>query len=493
MSDPAQSPLVDEAPQLEARNLFGVLGFAFFLAWTISVLTNHLLFVNNFGQESIIIERGVFQLASLVMVGISILISYYSAFKSWMTVFFVALIIFSPLAGIAGYFMQMSYAGIVILWFISGLGSSILVMLWGTFLSTLRHNSAILYPAISIGIMAVLIVLNHFLIEVAQVSFVLAFPLISLVFCLLERRARGQNRKTALFSEFKKREDTKLDVQQPVLWRSVLGTLCNCVCLGFALYFMATVGEFSALVVCSIAVIIACLLRSIDYLRKQVLNTRVSLRLIAPYAAICLLPLAFIYNKYWLICCGALIGMSWLLDMVSWSEITEHTRISKTSPAFTIGFDRFGSLLGITIGYLLAYITFGNQITSTLAFPYIPSIIVGALILITMFVFDGHYPYQYDSSGDHKNGKLLLDPHDANNPGPWRSKCIAFSSEHRLTPREEEVLLLLAKGRDTSHIEERLVISSHTVKAHIYNIYKKTEVHSRQELITLIEDFSEEL
>ncbi|WP_442904226.1 helix-turn-helix transcriptional regulator [Gordonibacter sp.] len=35
---------------------------------------------------------------------------------------------------------------------------------------------------------------------------------------------------------------------------------------------------------------------------------------------------------------------------------------------------------------------------------------------------------------------------------------------------------------------EKLIISSHTAKAHIYNIYQKTGVHSRQELMDLVED-----
>ena len=46
----------------------------------------------------------------------------------------------------------------------------------------------------------------------------------------------------------------------------------------------------------------------------------------------------------------------------------------------------------------------------------------------------------------------------------------------------------LAKGRNADYITEKLIISSHTAKAHIYNIYQKTGVHSRQELMDLVED-----
>jgi DNA-binding CsgD family transcriptional regulator len=75
--------------------------------------------------------------------------------------------------------------------------------------------------------------------------------------------------------------------------------------------------------------------------------------------------------------------------------------------------------------------------------------------------------------------------------GPWRQKCEAFSNANYLSPREKEVLLLLVKGRNTSYIEDNLFVSGHTVRAHIYNIYKKTNVHSRQELINIVESFDE--
>lgn len=74
--------------------------------------------------------------------------------------------------------------------------------------------------------------------------------------------------------------------------------------------------------------------------------------------------------------------------------------------------------------------------------------------------------------------------------GSWRRNISDFAHYYELTTRQTEVLMLLAKGYSTSKIEEALVISNHTVKAHVYGIYQKTDVHSRQELIELIEQFS---
>lgn len=56
-----------------------------------------------------------------------------------------------------------------------------------------------------------------------------------------------------------------------------------------------------------------------------------------------------------------------------------------------------------------------------------------------------------------------------------------------LTPREVEVFGLLAKGRNAEFIQNALVISNHTVKTHIYNIYRKMDIHSLQELLDLLD------
>jgi DNA-binding NarL/FixJ family response regulator len=58
-----------------------------------------------------------------------------------------------------------------------------------------------------------------------------------------------------------------------------------------------------------------------------------------------------------------------------------------------------------------------------------------------------------------------------------------FVKRYSLTPREAELLDLLEKGFSNSEIGESLYISSHTVKAHIYSIYRKVNVSSRATLL----------
>lgn len=70
----------------------------------------------------------------------------------------------------------------------------------------------------------------------------------------------------------------------------------------------------------------------------------------------------------------------------------------------------------------------------------------------------------------------------------WKQRCQAVGERYKLSDRQQEVLFLMAQGRNAKYIESALVISLSTVQTHIRNIYRKLGVHSRQELLDLIEE-----
>jgi two-component system, NarL family, response regulator LiaR len=57
-----------------------------------------------------------------------------------------------------------------------------------------------------------------------------------------------------------------------------------------------------------------------------------------------------------------------------------------------------------------------------------------------------------------------------------------------LTPREWEVLDLLATGCSMEQVVDELVLSMETVRSHVKNILRKTGAHSRQEAIALADE-----
>ena len=73
----------------------------------------------------------------------------------------------------------------------------------------------------------------------------------------------------------------------------------------------------------------------------------------------------------------------------------------------------------------------------------------------------------------------------------FETACAAVAEKHRLTARETEVFKLLARGRTSPVIQEKLVLSHNTVKTHVRHIYAKLDVHSQQELISMVEEATE--
>lgn len=58
----------------------------------------------------------------------------------------------------------------------------------------------------------------------------------------------------------------------------------------------------------------------------------------------------------------------------------------------------------------------------------------------------------------------------------------------QLTKREKEILKMLKDGASNSHISEGLGVSEHTVKSHLYNIYRKIGARNRREASRWLKD-----
>ncbi|MBX9034902.1 helix-turn-helix transcriptional regulator [Gordonibacter massiliensis (ex Traore et al. 2017)] len=67
----------------------------------------------------------------------------------------------------------------------------------------------------------------------------------------------------------------------------------------------------------------------------------------------------------------------------------------------------------------------------------------------------------------------------------WR--CAKVARLYGLTHREEEVLGCLTKGMTKTQVQEDLCISEGTARTHIQHVYKKLGVHSREEMIDIVE------
>ncbi len=70
-------------------------------------------------------------------------------------------------------------------------------------------------------------------------------------------------------------------------------------------------------------------------------------------------------------------------------------------------------------------------------------------------------------------------------------KLDSFETKWRLSKRESEIFELLLAGKKRTMIEAECGLSEGTVKTHISNIYRKLDVHSKNEMVDLFEGYED--
>ena len=82
--------------------------------------------------------------------------------------------------------------------------------------------------------------------------------------------------------------------------------------------------------------------------------------------------------------------------------------------------------------------------------------------------------------------KVSQAPQTSPAPTPLEVRAADLATKYHLTPREHEVVLLLAQGRSAPFIGNELGLATNTVRGYVQEAYAKLDVHSKQELIDLL-------
>lgn len=64
----------------------------------------------------------------------------------------------------------------------------------------------------------------------------------------------------------------------------------------------------------------------------------------------------------------------------------------------------------------------------------------------------------------------------------------AVAGRNALSAREADVLRYLAMGYGSDRIAQTMGVKVNTVRTHTHNVYVKLDVHSREELMRLVDD-----
>ncbi|MDR3052372.1 MAG: LuxR C-terminal-related transcriptional regulator [Coriobacteriales bacterium] len=479
----------------------GILGSSFFFAWMLLVFGTT-LFTNKIasGDQLSLVAHGVLALA--------VVLSLFFVWRFSELVFRLrpVLPLFAVLLSTANLlaelfpFVDPESPVLLVAWALTGIGFALLVVQWSEFNSLLNigQSKVFISSSMFIGMIWVL----GFLVTNPQYQGILVFllPLFSLAaFIFLKRYYRP-------FLEIELIDRKTSNARTHLSWKPVLSTVISSIALGFILAWFIKYGHgipyMDFLLV--FALLLIMLFMIVDSVHWKKFGENFVMRSFLLFAAIGMLPLLFLGDEGKAVCCVIMFCGLLVIVVQGNSAITEHINLFHLAPMQTVAFGRMFSYLGICIGTASGYIAFWTTVLGEATLAVVTVTLILIFVIEAVFVMmENNYPIDEEAitqssiymvsrpldSGAPGNKRAEADIDDPlrDRQGIWRRKCEAAAVAYGLSSRQKEVLFLLAKGRNAEYITNELVISLHTAKAHIYNIYQKMNVHSRQELINLVE------
>ena len=179
-----------------------------------------------------------------------------------------------------------------------------------------------------------------------------------------------------------------------------------------------------------------------------------------------------------------------LFDIVILGFLLNLVRVFDLDPELVLGGNRAAEYGAFTVGIALSaaashlfgeYPLFPYFVTCTAA--------LGCCITVLVLFIDSDNIWG-ERKEKHRQVEEKSDDDESDvseGPGRWKLACNDICCRYDLSPRERDVFMLIAKGRNAEYVQNALYISGHKAKTHISNIYKKLDIHSVQELLDLVE------
>jgi DNA-binding CsgD family transcriptional regulator len=186
------------------------------------------------------------------------------------------------------------------------------------------------------------------------------------------------------------------------------------------------------------------------------------------------------------------INIIFIIDAIS-----ETARFNIISPFWIIGIE--GGIL--FMGVVSAQATF-MVVAYVIGLPVVPTAFIALVLLcciLQIVVNNQTYPlfehYLQEKASPLEAVPKTLDESEATAHSDaaergalWRRKLELITERYHLSPKQTQIMHLLLKGRDSVYIVQHNNVSKSTAKTHIYNLYRKLDIHSRQELLDLFEN-----
>lgn len=352
-----------------------------------------------------------------------------------------------------------------------GYGTTVATLLWGELFATLKKTwieKLVLWQSAIIAVLNLVINHNY----TADFLSGLLLPIICVGALLLARR---NPRKHSLENQ----EMLKRRTAPPA--SLIVGFSLVCAGIGFLEMLVAAspeIGQTSLYSNIAHWVTFAAIILLVVFARDTSYIVHVNVILSLLVLGFLIMPITKSENIGW--CIVIVQTAHYVLEGAAWLAVSDVASYSTSSPVKLFGWTRV-----IISGGSLAGMIIGSIVLSLFPSP-LPDVAINTIVLVVVFSFAiaaiwllnertlNQFMWGNAEATDAPR-EMSADPVDA------------ITRKHGLTQRESEILALLVKGRSVPFIEEELVISGNTVNSHIKHIYQKCNVHSRQELLTLVE------
>jgi DNA-binding CsgD family transcriptional regulator len=158
--------------------------------------------------------------------------------------------------------------------------------------------------------------------------------------------------------------------------------------------------------------------------------------------------------------------------------------ISSKRPAFRIfALGCAANTFGLTIGWALGFLV-EKQFVATTA-----EVLMIVLIYVIFFASVFALPtFRTNFFSDNLERATESSGTDTGFITGLQDRCAVVAQTYALSAREEEILILLIRGKSLRLIADEYTLSQNTLKTHVNHIHKKLDVHTREELLQRVED-----
>lgn len=468
--------------------VFQTLGLAFAHAWNWAVLFSPFIFSSTGTLSGILINVSVssYLLAMLLTVLLTnrLLTKLGSAPKARISTILALLslaILIDNAFPLQGQWSVLRIA----LWFIGGIGTSSLFFLWESRLpdeDAREKRDSYLHMAITSLIGGIFLLFLAFMQSESRIVVLALFVALSVLFALFGTRRHGD------YAEVEKGHTISRPVDrlsnEVFSWRVFLFIMGYSLLLGYAAYYCHTsflAGSFLAPYIGVTFVVSALVMIIVSY---NNITQEASVNMIRFFMPTSILLISLIlFGPLF-----AQVGVYLIIIVFSvYTQMSFGTAVDKSTyavvPEHAFLPTRFSGLSGVLLGWLLGIFSVRLPVDQLI------SVIVMIMVLVLISVLGIRKTLwitqkETSEANDHEDEAVA---YHTSRPGSYTAICQKISQEYGLTERQTEILKLLGKGRNAHFIRSELYISEKTVRTHIYNIYRKLNVHSQQDLLNLID------